>query len=225
MSGAPRRRFHGASSATARKGATKRRRMRVFRPVRLYRDEITVKEKFFLDDDQVVSNAGYQLVASLNAIDAQKLAAYQLLYRSFRIHGVKWTFLPRYSGYEYNQAVANAGAPVNFGGSITLLYSSKRDLSSAPTTYVRALTQSDVKIKVLPSGGWSVYEKAPVVVDDLDGTAARYLASPKLDTINSAATDHYTGTVWAESEGTGSPPFTIIGTIYFTLYDSREEQT
>lgn len=199
--------------------------MPVFRPVRLYRDHINIKEKFFLGSEQVISNTGYQLAASLNAMDPQKLAAYQLLYRSFRIHGVKWTFLPRYSGFEYNQAVANAGAPVNFGGLITLAYCSKRDQSSGPTTYARALTQSDVKIKVLPSSGISFYEKAPVVIDDLTGTEERYLPSPKLDTINSQATDHYCATVFPEAEGTGNPPLTIIGTMYITLYDSREEQT
>lgn len=187
-------------------------------------DRFHCKEKFFVEAEQIVSNAGYQLAVSLDAMDAQKLAAYKVLYRAYRIHSVKWTFINRYSNMEYNQAVANTGAPLNYGGAITIAYTSKRDISAAPGSYIRAITQNDVKIKVLRSM-WSRYERSLAVTDDLDGTEIRYVRSPKLDIVNSADVDHYTATIWAESEGTGNPPFTIIGTMYFTLYDSREEAT
>lgn len=193
-------------------------------------DQAHVVEKYrFGAADQIVSNTGYIGAVTLNAIDASHLAAYKALWTQYTINAVKFMFVPRYQGSEYNQAVQNANLTLSYAGQHSLVYISTRvngidGGGNAPASYVDALAATDSRIVNFPAGKQRYfYERRPKFLVDIRNASVAdseyqtgWLATADADDVN-----HYASCWWMESEGTGSQPFTCIVSLYVTFKDSR----
>lgn len=177
------------------------------------------KEKFM--SVQLSSNAAVTVDVALNEIAAGQLAAYQALYRSFKITGVKLTFFPDFGGTEYNQATYNLSGSVNFGGVLrcTLIPRQCGDLV-APTSEADALESQNAKTFVLSNGKpRSFYFRSPHFVSDLESATEYTFKTGWLSTNSGADINHNVAQWWMQSEGTGTNPYHVMTTLYFKCKD------
>lgn len=160
-------------------------------------------------------------------INGDLLTAYQTLYRRFFVHGVKWSFMPRYAGSDYNQALENNALGRQYGGLKNIVYISCRDNRAAPGSYEEAITTNDCKVFPISYRYKSRYERRPVFQDDADETAGTALTyrTGWVDLSTGDDTVFYTGVCWIDSEGGGTNPVTIMGTAYLTFADAKTQSS
>lgn len=177
------------------------------------------KEKYM--SVQISTNTAVTLDVSLNEIAAANLAAYQALYRSFKITGVKLTFYPDYGGNEYNQAIANNVGAIGYSGvnRLTLIRQTARDLV-APSSEADALeTQNCIQHTFTNGRPFSLFFKYPHFVNDLEAATEYTFKTGWLSTANGTDVNHNVASWWMQSEGTGSNPYRVLNTLYFKCKD------
>jgi len=211
-----------------------RRPRRAMRPRRSYRKKrytrraynrsnrvVSSKERYLVA--AIASNTGVAHNVSLDEIPAAQYAAYVVLYRSFKITGVRLTLIPDYSSCDYNHAINNVTAGSQFGGQmrLSLIKENCRDLI-APSSEADALESQNCITKCMTNGRpFSIYIKNPHFQVDVEaGTEVTYKTG-WLSTSTGFDVHHNVAAWWMASEGSGSNPYRVLVTQYLKFKDPQ----
>lgn len=181
---------------------------------------VKMKEKFVIDN--IVSNSGYNGAVTLSNINAANLAAYQALYKTFKITGAKYQFIPDFPQADYNQATSNLDNSIVFGGQHRLVYEVNREDVTVPSTEAAMLARNNSKVTTIDAHKkpFSIYVKNPMYIQDTDAGSITLFKKPTPVLMNTdgIALQHF-GLLWyMTSEGSGTNPYSVYVTLYFNLY-------
>lgn len=181
---------------------------------------VKMKEKFVISN--LSTNSGYNGTVAMADINAANLLAYRALYKTYKITGAKYQFIPDFSTADYNQATYDASDAVPWGGQHRLVYEVNREDITVPATEAAMLARNNSKVTTIDSHRkpFSIYVKNPMYIQDTDaGTISLFKKpSPVLMTDDGVNLQHY-GLLWyMTSEGSGTSPYSVYVTLYFNLY-------
>lgn len=165
------------------------------------------------------SNSGQAVGVTMNSLP--QITSYQNLYSMYKIHKVKYHFIPRYAEAEPNQSLANSALAYGQFGLIRISTNVAKGPMNAPATELASLAQ-DAKIRMLGNRGFSVIVKNPVFGVDANpggvSTETKWTTG-KLGLLQSSDVIH-NGLEWyAASAGSVNPSYIVFITVWATLYD------
>lgn len=211
--------------------STRRKPMRRFKgrkvqPVRILRSRfrrtvnpsIHVKEKFMISG--IAAGVGSNGAVNLDLIDTTQLGAYASLYASYKITGIKYTFLPFFTEFDYNQATSNAAGGVVYGGRPHLWYRINRLGAVVPTSENEMIMKNDSKCIMLghTKKPFSVYVSNPRFDVDAGTVGGNLTFKTGYLPINDTDENHYGLEWWLENPtGSGSTPYDVLVTLYINF--------
>lgn len=179
------------------------------------------KEKFFI----ATTTSGTTNSPAVSMSLLSQISSYQALFSTYRIKGIKYTFLPYFKTAEYNQAVENTGNSLTYGGAARLHYCVDRNNPPTGFTEAQFITKDNVKTRYLDGlkKPFSVFVKNPNHIITVGNSLSEEgYGNRWLDINNSADVAHWGLTyLYQNPTGSGTTPLDVMVTIYFKAKNPR----